>query len=173
MIGINTKKKMESNKYYIPEIEEFHQGFEYEVWYSSAYTEEKWIKETFEFYDKDEIYHYDCVDLIPSFKNYSDSIRVKYLDREDIESLGWKMDLVRSKIIGNFAGKLNNFYLQYYPYLPENGWDNGLIYNPLRVVNVIKFNTNPENKQHLFNGIIKNKSELRKLMKQLDIYGTN
>lgn len=44
---------MESNKYYIPEIEEFHQGFEYEVWYSSAYTEEKWIKETFEFYDKD------------------------------------------------------------------------------------------------------------------------
>lgn len=138
---------MKSNKYYIPNIEEFHQGFEYEVWYNSAYTKEKWIKETFEFYDKDQIYHYDCVDLIPSFKNNGDSIRVKYLDQEDIESLGF----IKHKTIDNYW-KLNNIVLRI-----KNFKISIYVYDDYTVDKLI------------FEGIIKNKSELIKLLKQLNI----
>jgi len=155
---------MELNKYYTPEIEEFHQGFEYEVWYSSAYTEEKWIKETFEFYDKDEIYHYDCVDLIPSFKNHGDSIKVKYLDREDIESLGFKITKDNEDIELSLESKT-------YIGGPSVGDDYKIIilYGLDNKEMWIYQKTNSGREYDLFKGIIKNKSEFKKLLKQLQI----
>lgn len=58
----------EENKYYTPEIEEFHVGFEYELRQASV-----WQKERVE--------QNDCFcDL------QGEGIRVKHLDREDIES---------------------------------------------------------------------------------------
>ena len=141
-------------KYYTPEIEEFYHGFEYEVWYSSAYTKENWIKETFEFYDKDEIYHYDSVDLIPSFKSNGDSIRVKYLDKEDIESLGF------SQITDDCFNISNINY-------------RGLVDCDLRILirkTILIYIIEPNDTSHtLFTGNIKNKSELVKLLKQLQI----
>ena len=74
------------DKYYTPEIEEFHIGFEYEYedinesgsttsWYKTV------IKEN------------ECY-IIDQHLKYSDdlNLRVKYLSREDIESLGWKFN---------------------------------------------------------------------------------
>lgn len=69
-------------KYYTPAIEEFHVGFEYEInmhfrmaeeskWYSAIITKDNWGAN---------------MDII----NVLARARVKYLDREDIESLGWK-----------------------------------------------------------------------------------
>ena len=73
-------------KYYVPEIKEFHIGFEYEYedinesgsttsWYKTV------IKEN------------ECY-IIDQHLKYSDdlNLRVKYLSREDIESLGWKFN---------------------------------------------------------------------------------
>jgi hypothetical protein len=61
------------NKYYTPEIEEFHVGFEYE---RNQYNNNIWFKYVVE--RKDVLDHSDK------------DIRVKYLDREDIESAGFK-----------------------------------------------------------------------------------
>ena len=74
------------DKYYTPEIKEFHIGFEYEYedinesgsttsWYKTV------IKEN------------ECY-IIDQHLKYSDdlNLRVKYLSREDIESLGWKFN---------------------------------------------------------------------------------
>ena len=67
------------DKYYTPEIEEFHVGFEYEFRHDD-FKEDGWIKySTPEFNPERE----------DSFIGKSDlsEYRVKYLDREDIESL--------------------------------------------------------------------------------------
>ena len=74
------------DKYYTPEISEFFVGFEYEYedinesgsttsWYKTV------IKEN------------ECY-IIDQHLKYSDdlNLRVKYLSREDIESLGWKFN---------------------------------------------------------------------------------
>ena len=74
------------DKYYTPEIKEFHIGFEYEYedinesgsttsWYKTV------VKEN------------ECY-IIDQHLKYSDNLnlRVKYLSREDIESLGWKFN---------------------------------------------------------------------------------
>jgi len=68
--------------YYTPEISEFHIGFEYEY---SEYGRKIWINETADF---------DDISL--AFSIYEDAnhefpstYRVKFIDREDIESLGF------------------------------------------------------------------------------------
>lgn len=112
-------------KYYTPEIEEFHIGFEYEYedineggastsWY-------KGILQPNEGYIIDQIYN-----------DENREYRVKYLDREDIESLN-----IPSYIKVNHI--LNNTY------------------------EIIGTNA------RIFRGDIKNKSELKRLLKQLNI----
>ena len=80
------------NKYYTPSKEEFHVGFEYEVFQKGEVydptamylmppeTEDKWYK--FKYPDPFLGYRLDIL-----FKTHP--LRVKYLDREIIESLGW------------------------------------------------------------------------------------
>jgi len=128
------------NKYYTPSIEEFHVGFEFETSYLEDY--DTWKKVTLEF---DDFGFYTStweVDSNPT------EFRVKYLDKEDIESLGFKFDQYRSS---GFHFYLNNYEL-HQPYL-----DTKCILKEI--------NTN----QILFNGIIKNKSELIKVLKQTEI----
>lgn len=61
------------NKYYTPEINEFYVGYKYEVYNSLL---GRWIKE--------EVQSNECFcDL------QGEEIRTKYLDKQDIESLGW------------------------------------------------------------------------------------
>ena len=120
-----------SNKYYTPEIEEFHIGFEFEVDYG-----DKWVQET----QRDGFLH----------NKKLENIRVKYLDKEDIESLGWK----------HSGGKMLSGAMQYYDinkcrlYYAEH-------HPEYLSINVME--------TQVFRGRIKNKSELRKLMKQIGI----
>lgn len=131
------------NEYYTPTIEEFHVGFEYEYMKTYNPIDHKWYKA--------------IVDKCQVGLDFSDSsvYRVKYLDKEDIESLGFeyrKDELVER--VG--SGKL---YLK--PYYKLTTWRNGL---EVRIVR------KPDTKyQIIFEGQIKNKSELKKILKQLRI----
>ncbi len=142
-------------KYYTPEISEFHIGFE------------------FEYRVKDDIWEKDTIDTsisdrkglvldIPSENEYGYdpiNIRVKHLDREDIESLGFvydnsinNRDIFELKIDSHKQIVLKiNFNVAKIEILSED-------------LNVF---TDIDN--YLFSGKIKNKSELKKLMVQLGI----
>jgi len=127
------------NKYYTPTIEEFHVGFEYE--------EGDFIGQPNEFWEKQICGKDDTGDL----EFYNDvirehSIRVKLLDREDIESLGWVFD----------NDDCHFDYLKY-----RLLFNNGVV--DIRVVG------DSYREEYCFNGKIKNKSELQKLMMQLGI----
>jgi len=118
--------------YYTPTIEEFHVGFEIEEW--DIKEEEDWVKITVssEGYKK----HPHC------------EIRVKYLDQEDMEELGFKFietshenskwfQSETALTIVEDKGKYGIFYM----YRPRH--------------------------TNLFNGTIKNKSELKRVLKQI------
>lgn len=72
-------------QYYTPKLEEFHVGFDYE-----AYIPEKevWSKETF-YMNQSHINLVQYVDM--QNENTLKRVRVKHLDEEDIQSLGWKL----------------------------------------------------------------------------------
>jgi hypothetical protein len=131
------------NKYYTPEINEFHVGFEYEhlkqdgVWHKQTTKSYTLIRDFDTFHGRDiSLTLQACID-----ENF---VRVKYLDFEDIESLGWNMTT------GNLS-----FEYYFLRWNPE--------FSTIQIKNTI---TN----QMVFEGIIKNKSELIKLMSQLNIH---
>ena len=70
-----------NNKYYTPEIEEFHVGFEYEhlMYHKNLPI---WVKEKFHMVDS----HFSIVNRVSL---HNKTVSVKHLDREDIEGEGW------------------------------------------------------------------------------------
>jgi hypothetical protein len=155
-------------KYYTPKIEEFHVGFEYEFHAMTtggmdivdfSQTPPKTIssvKPMNKFWVQSEI-HVDDFGLISrsleKIKELleSDQIRVKYLDRDDIESCSFN-----TEDNGECYNKTNAFDIYgLYPW----EWDKG-IQNQYKII---------LNGDTLFLGIIKNKSELKVLLKQLNI----
>jgi len=125
------------NKFYTPEIEEFHVGFEFEE-YDGV---EGWKKRSVDAYEISSFFHFA--------NSYPELLRVKHLDREDLESLGWNQtdyDTFRLGIL--------EVYLEFNPEYKT------FIYESKYAPNV---------KETLFKGTIKNKSELAKLMKMLNI----
>lgn len=141
---------MENNKYYVPEIEEFHVGFEYEynhLSYNFGFlnsTKGKWVKMTYTagVGQDGESEHLDIEDSIEKKE-----IRVKTLHREDIESEGWKQSIITREDLFIFDSR---YTLRIEDYL-------------IVILNSILGN------EKLFQGTIKNKSELRKIMKMLNI----
>lgn len=126
-------------KYYTPTIEEFYVGFEYEV-----KKEESWFRCFYSQGSLVDIY-YKYNDDLDSIDFKADAIRVKYLDQEDIESLGFKETETK-----NFF-ELDNKQESYLNWYPE--------------VNRVEIGDNECSGG--FSGTIKNKSELIKLLKQL------
>ena len=130
---------MENNLYYTPVISEFHVEFEYEVLDPDTKEYYKWVIS-------------DKYELQEAFDEYP-LVRVKFLDREDVEGLGWKYVPDLSEGDGNMRWydlfKLNEFTITL-----------GLIEGS----EIIR-----KGKNTIFEGVIKNKSELKKLMKQLNI----
>ncbi len=126
-------------KYYAPELHEFHEGFEYE----DGFTHAEFFPRRFSY---NEAARMDRSLLLKALDNKL--IRVKCLNREDIESLGWKQ-------VGydNFAIELKDITLM-------------LEFNP-EYKTFIYRDCYPQ--ENYFKGTIKNKSELRKLMQQLNI----
>lgn len=148
---------MES-KYYTPTIEEFHIGFEYEY-----LDKEKWNSTIMEEFDESmtpgTIY---CNEDGSLGKEAAKVIRVKYLDKEDIESLGWE-----------FNDNMSVLSTLYYLY-EKKGYDLSVWYRKEGLLLVIrKVNKSSDNivvhSHTIFYGYIKNKSELKILLKQLGI----
>lgn len=143
---------MEENKYYTPEIEEFHVGFEYEI--TNGY---EWVKKSFCHEDFNTFLYQHLYNAINQ-----QHVRVKFLDREDIESLGWEFKercIWEIPFIYSFdeigIGEVNNV---------KGAWR--LIYTKDRFCAIIK---DCYGDSDHFRGEVKNKSELRKLMKMLEI----
>ena len=76
----------EEHKYYQPDISEFHVGFEFEEELCG-----KWYKEIFDS-DNDILGNRECQTKLSEIHYGNLKVRVKWLDEEDIESLGCKMD---------------------------------------------------------------------------------
>lgn len=126
------------SKYYTPRIGEFHVGFEYEA--KCPITEE-WTDFK--------------IDL--SFGSLwfasVNNIRVKHLDQEDIESLGFEYDWANEN--GFITKDWDGRDLGYKIY--TNGWT-----DPYKV-DIHK------GKEKVFLGTINNKSELKRILKQIEI----
>lgn len=149
------------NKYYTPEIEEFHVGFEYYVcegaWYKRVLSTEDYLPDHTKF------------EQIIKELGEEDKIRVKYLDREDIEACGWKYDndyQERRLFTGIFCDKRgeSKYSLLHIPLsnhvliwksdqLSHIAWDDKLTLTGSTV----------------FVGTIRNKSEFKRIMKMLNI----
>lgn len=136
---------MENNLYYTPTIEEFHVGFEY-----LAKVDNQLINQT-----------YNNIPLETIYKGIEDDwIRVKYLDQSDIESL-----------------ELNGFEItecveeSHLEFTWFKGIDLfGLLTFTDKMISFYEYNYLTKEYSHcIFRGTIKNKSELIKLMQQLNI----
>ena len=125
-------------KYYTPKIEEFYIGFKYEI---MSMENAQWGSYTLK----------DGNDLITLIMRDQDERRVKYLDREDIESFGF-----HTEDNGECYNKsIGWMIIGIYPWSDINGKDHEYKIS-------IDMNT-------IFHGIIKNKSELQRLLSQLNI----
>lgn len=120
---------MSENKYYTPKIEEFRVGFEYES-QDLCLNGICWVKEK---YQGEELRTYLTNELERK------ELRVKQLDTEDIESLGFEKDEYSRYVKGDYKITLY----------------------PLKRMCIFK------GLQAIFMGFIKNKSELQVLLKQL------
>ena len=143
------------NKYYTPTIEEFHVGFEYET-YELYETPNRWKINIF----GEE--HMELDHIVFLLMEHPDMIRVKYLDKEDIESLGWEFNYNMSVVS------------QLYYLYEKKGYDLSVWYRKEGLLLVIrKVNKSSDNivvhSHSIFYGYIKNKSELKILLKQLGI----
>lgn len=135
----------EENKYYTPDISEFHVGFACE-W--SEQGRKIWIEEIIDEDDLSDL----CIgtDKIEYF-------RVKFLDREDIESCGFeykhksKIDEINYRLLFQFKG--TDILLSFSDATP---------FQRICIEKNGGYST-------VFLGYIKNKSELKKLLKQLGI----
>ena len=143
------------SKYYQPEIEEFHVGFEYE------YEDINEGGASTSFY-KTVLGSNEGYIIDQMFCNEHDmEFRVKYLDRKDIEDLLKRPQLKGNDVELNFQyiAEDNSFY----------DFDYDTEYKEL-TVEIFKPNGDgTHNCYTLFKGIIKNKSEFKKLLKQLNI----
>jgi len=179
-----------TTKYYTPTIEEFHVGFEYEA--MSKYTDSGMLNIQAE--DPEEWYKFTFPDpyvgyMLPKLFRHC-NLRVKYLSQEDIESLGF-LDITRTK--GNYDSsdireKEVYLLLQEQPSIKEEDWRIRIVLRVIsdteiriqrRYYGAVGQGSNPPygiwrftSKYEIFQGQIKNKSELKKLLKQLGINET-
>lgn len=135
------------NKYYTPSIEEFFVGFECE--WQSKIRQESWNKQIC---DVDLVnIAYDSFEHSDIEEPFNEQFRVKYLDSSDIEELGFVLEPY-FKDVDYFGYRKGNIRL----YLLEND----------------RIEITTEDKKfeaYYFLGVIKNKSELKKVLNMLNI----
>lgn len=181
---------MES-KYYTPDISEFHVGFEYEHCHSSVRFmmlnlktgEESDATESKEIWEKS-IFSGNEFDIWKSSFKFDDSlrdgqIRAKYLDREDIESLGF---IESKETEGYFYKELNSnsekLVLELIQYEATGSFTPDADINSLKFFSRIKIHNTGgapayvlgewiTSKGVLYYGECKNKSELKRILKMI------
>lgn len=143
-----------AEKFYTPKIEEFHTGFQYESKQGfqdgTVKTQEQFDNATWESKTTDG-FDLAYIDRALNGRNHQNNIcgiRVKYLDRSDIEELGWAFKNVYTERDGE------TFY---------RGANRIIFWRTERKL----FISDPD--VGLFEGTIKNKSELKVLLTQIGI----
>lgn len=139
------EKLEQKNNYYTPEIEEFHIGFEYE-WLND---QGNWVKEN------------TPIEIsINAFREQIYGLRVKYLDQEDIESFGFE-----------FEGKSVDMWFEKNTQVELSSWASYKVYLQYGIQDkrcVIELEDTGD-KHRVFEGILKNKSELEKVLKMIGV----
>ena len=147
------------NKYYTPEIEELRVGFEYE---EDVHGNNKWNKKIIKPTNITQV----CKDLLDDIRLSEENeytFRVKYLTKEDIEECGFvylkedRSELNFQKIVDDYS-----FYEIAYD-LDEQLLTIEYYYQPEMVAEV----TGHVNSAIRFKGTIKNKSELKQILKMI------
>ena len=151
---------MEENKYYTPTIEEFHVGFEYEhkerfldgtVKTQEDFDNSKWVKQTCD----SGIMYIERALSGRNSKNGLCGVRVKYLDQEDIESLGFELEE---------SNKKETIY--------RRSCDNLMTEKEVQIwvdkeFDYIDICNLRDKEDYNFMGKIKNKSELKRVLKMI------
>jgi len=142
-------------KYYIPTIEEFHLGFEFEHLNFQGKLISNHPSNTAEWHK--EICDADWFNiLLDDYEHSSEEVnkyRVKYLDKEDIESLGWEISKIQRNPKTTCFEKSDTAFR----FVLEIDIDS------------VKIDAYLDFKIPMFIGSVKNKSELKKLMQMLNI----
>ncbi len=128
------------SKYYTPEIEELFVGMDYQVLVDDYY----------------EIWRDSVLPSVPKDTNLK-VIRVKYLDHEDIESLGFEFTGCVGVHSMFSSGKGSTKWWLKYAQYPDK--------SSLTIKQGVGTMENPA--QFRFTGRIKNKSELKRILKQI------
>jgi len=151
--------------YYVPEISEFHVGFEYEQNLpNKEWRKEKLVMEYTLYDTRCSAYNCDAQHSIEK-ELEAGNIRVKHLDREDIEGEGWQL-VNLGFVINEYSMKVNG-KLYRMLHMPSK--------NIVGVTNLRKTSFSKILEGHtqfpsrLIALTILNLSEFRKLMKQLGI----
>lgn len=138
-----------NEKYYTPSIEEFHEGFVYEYSYNSG----EFVETKFDIGSGDfDEFAGERHDFSPN--NPKTICRVKYLDKQDIESLGWNYKREEP--------------LDYFYFWSENK-KHSLVFHASGKVIITKFDVLWNENITAFAGVIKNKSKLREIMQMIGI----
>jgi hypothetical protein len=147
------------NKYYTPTIEEFHVGFEYEQLNQVSQVEDMERKYNGQMIFGDSYTHVpkpsvwdiktcDTYTNLPYIKTWAKTeFRVKYLDREDIESFGFE--------------EVPNVPIDWFE---KDDWR---LYKQGTEVSIKKAGEGFNIHFGIFEGVIKNKSELKKVLKMI------
>jgi hypothetical protein len=155
---------MENNLYYTPTIEEFHVGFGYEYMNGDRWEESKMRIQDYKSdgpdYERSDSWFEE--ELLGGIR----TVRVKYLDQSDIESLGWEL---RDSKKSPFTGR----QLMTFQKTEEFGFNNGIHYWLIQqddnwVIKIQAYSSYVPG-EWVMRFKIKNKSELIKLMQQLNI----
>ena len=134
------------SKYYTPKIEEFHVGFEYMLPQGDVIT----VKETTDLFS------------IAEYLDLNTGIKVKYLDGHDIKSLGFKYNQFYSRGFYGYTDTNQNLMIAHQ-----------FIDNPEDVIKITILKNNRTCHlggslwEPIFVGTIKNKSELKRILKQI------
>jgi hypothetical protein len=151
---------MEQNKFYIPDISEFYVGFEYEFqeqFMVDDRSETDWRKEKIEFSG--------YIQYIDEYLE-EDRIRVKYLDKEDIESLGFKS--IDPNPLNLFNLNKYNYNITTYKIVTSGRiGENGFPEEEIKEEGFVIYKSYLGSV--LFKGNIKNKSELIKILKMIGV----
>lgn len=159
------------SKYYRPNKEDFHIGFEYEWCHNSAIDSNDWQKSSIT--EKDFIGGHPFIQELQGFLD----CRVKYLDRKDIEELGWEYIKTIHSVVDQFRfdgktvddGTVFYFVLSLGEEIVSDKEDDKVPYIWVDVMEEVEGISHYTQIYPIFHGIIKNKSELRKVMYQLKV----
>ena len=173
------------NKYYTPEISEFYAGFEYEYkprareglmsyvrnnfTYINRWDKDVFNKKSENFLEALEVYDrpYNIGDIYTYIEDKA--VRVKYLDKEDIESFGFESPINIEKELYDRCIINDIEYLLLKEDYTISKYKNSKNIQ-ITVFDRVRYNINGGKKHSsLFKGVIKNKSELKKILQMIRV----